>query len=519
MNHSNALKWVGTRLGVGAALLQVVLVTGCGSDSDTDHEPSFEPLTATQIAAIEKAAEASLGQGVATGYSIAVWRDGSVIYSGAFGTKDEKGSAVTADTLFQIGSDTKKITAIGVLQQVEAGALTLDQSLESAVPGLALTSSPKHFESVTLHDLLCQQSGLYDYTPWTDRPDDGQLAEIAFGKFAANEPVMMPTGIAFNYSNPNYAMAGLTLELAAGEPWADAVREGVFDKLAMKHSHARRDDMLATESDIASGHGAILPGDWDPFEPREEDAASEPELTWVEPEAQPDDAFTRPAGLVWSTASDQARLLGFLLDGNPKVLSNELREQLLTPHAPWYNHIDLRSYGYGMMIDRIYQGPEKRYYAVPSYSHGGATLTMTSSSAALPEQRVAVSILANGAGEDLQALTALVLEVAAEGRLPEPTEPPMPPEPSGLETYAGTYVEPSVGEVILTWADDALTVEIPALTQLGIPYEHEPQAIARDLFLFDIDGEPLPVSFYDDADGNPHVYGVNRQFVLTRTAP
>ncbi len=517
MNQVSTLSWAAPRrFGVGVFVL--AFLPGCGSDVDATPQTPFEPLSDAQVKVIKEAVDASLGQGLATGYSLAVWRDGAVIYTGAWGTRDEQGNPVTAETLFQIGSDTKKITAIGVLQQVHAGVLTLSQTLDRVLPGLALASSPAHFESLTLHDLLCQRSGLYDYTPWVERPRDSYLAEVAFGRFAENEPVMMPAGIAFNYSNPNYALAGLAYEVAVGEPWADAIQANVFEKLDMRHSYARRDDMLAAEADVASGHGAILPGDWDPFEPREDDSESEASLTWVEPAAQPDDAFTRPAGLVWSTAADQARLLGFLLDGDPKVLPNELREELLTPHAPWYNHVDLRSYGYGMMVDRLYQGSGNRFYAIPSYAHGGATLTMTSSSAALPEQRVAVSILANGAAENLQALTAIALEVAAEGRLPAPSPPPMPPEPRGLETYAGTYFEPTVGEVTLTWEDGSLRVDIPGLAELGIPYEREPVAVARDLFLFTIDGEPYPVSFYDDVDGTPHRYGVNRQFVLTRSS-
>ncbi|MDF3071195.1 MAG: beta-lactamase-like protein [Polyangiaceae bacterium] len=498
-------------------LLPLLFVVGCSPEGEPT-EPS-EALSSTQVATIEAAASKRLGQGSATSYSIAVWRDGKVIYEAAFGAKDEEGNAATKDTLFQIGSDTKKLTALGVLQQVQAGTLALSQTVADAVPGLALASKPDHFESVTLHDLLSQRTGLYDYTPWVDRPADAELSGVAFGMFAQKEPVMMPAGIAFNYSNPNYSLAGLAHEIAASKPWADAIDEEVFEKLEMRHSYARRDDMLARESDIASGYGPLISGDWDPFQLPEDGAMPEPQEGWVTPENQPDDAFTRPAGLVWSTAGDQARLLGFLVDGNPAVLSNDLRERLVTPHSPWYNHVDSRGYGYGVVVDRFSQGPDQRFYPLPSYSHGGATLTMTSSSAALPEQRVAVSILSNGALEDLEGLTTLVLEVASEGRLPAPFTPEGPPEPADLESYAGTYTEPMVGDVTLTWENGALSVDIPALNELDVPYEREPVPVARDLFLFSIDSEVYPISFYDDPDGTAHRYGVHREFVLTRVVP
>src|SRR5689334_5057507 len=85
----------------GACWLPIALLAACGDDAEPSMPP---PLGVEEQAEIQQAVARSLGTGLATSYSIAVWRDGAVIYSEAFGAADEDGDPATADTLFQIGS-------------------------------------------------------------------------------------------------------------------------------------------------------------------------------------------------------------------------------------------------------------------------------------------------------------------------------------------------------------------------------------------------------------------------------
>ena len=488
----------------------LVLGLGVGGCSDDDGGGAEEP--ADLPGQVRAAVEGSLGKGFATAYSIAVWKDGAVVYAEAFGSKDEAGSPATTETLFQIGSDTKKITALALLREVEAGNVALDQTVAELLPDLVLASDPTYLDTVTVRDLLRQTTGLYDYAPFSDAPDDGDLEGIAYGRFSENEHTLMPSGIAYRYSNPNYALAGLLTEVSAGRPWADVVAEDVLGPLGLSRTYARVRDVLAAETDVASGYGSVT--FWDFFDPLE---PPELELGWLDPEEQPDNAFVRPAGLVWSTATDQARLLGFFIEGNPSVLSDELRLAMMTEQVTLYNHSAGLGYGYGFISQSFYPSTSGTFHEIPVLAHDGGTLNMTSFSLLLPEQRVAVSVLANGMQEDLSLVAAVALEAAVGEPLPARTgRPSVLGQPSDdLAAYAGSFTDPILGEITLTWDGRRLEVESAMLDELGVnvgPLE----PVGNDLFLVDVDGEPTALSFYDGADGEPRHYGVNRAFVLTR---
>ncbi len=493
-------------------ILFALVLAACGDDGGPLPP---DGLSDTDIVRIHDAVDTSLGRGLATGYSIAVWRDGAVIYAEGFGARDPAGTAVTADTLFQIGSDTKKITAISLLRQVETGAVDLDDTVADLVPDLTFAEAPTLAATVTVHDLLAQQSGLFEYTPWTEAPADDRLAAIVRGRFAANEYTLMPPGIAWSYSNPNYSLAGFVDETVAARPWADLVIDGVLAPLGMTHTYPRRDDMLAVETDIASARGLIFPDGFDTFDIFGTVATMQ---GWVTPAQQLDTAFTRPAGLIWSTASDQARLLGFLVDGDPAVLADPLRVAVTTAQVPVVNHAVGVGYGYGVFAHDGYTAADRTYRPARLLSHGGNTLTMTSASLVLPEQRVAVSVLANGRNEDLEQVAQIALEVAAGARLPDPVIAPeiLAPPAADQASYAGTFTDPNLGAVTIAWEVDHLTIAVPLLTDLGATVAPRLEPVGLDLFVMRVDGEPHQMSFYDGPDGTRHQYAVNRAFVFTR---
>jgi hypothetical protein len=95
------------------SLALVLAVTACGSSSPPPPDHRFDALAA--------AIEADLASSAATGASVAVWLDDEIVWVGGFGTADPAGGLPPdEDTRFQIGSDTKKLTALSLLREQSA---------------------------------------------------------------------------------------------------------------------------------------------------------------------------------------------------------------------------------------------------------------------------------------------------------------------------------------------------------------------------------------------------------------
>ncbi len=473
----------------------------------------------TAIAAVQKAAKRDLRNGYATGVSVAVWKDGEVVYAEGFGTRHpDTEEPVGTTTLFQIGSDTKKITAIAALRQVETGTLSLDDTVADVVPELVFLKDAPLAAELTLDELLSHQSAIFDYTPWTDAPDDTSLYDRTVGRFAENEFRLGPSGLFCNYSNPNFSLAGLLTQAVDGRMWPDIVEDDVFAPLGMTRTFARKTSVEA-DGDYATGVGYAFPDGHDSFDPLA--ASSAYTFGTVELADTVDDGFIRPAGLVWSTASDMARLAGFLVDGDPAVLSDALREQLTTSLVPMYPATDAADYGYGygLMINNFgWSGYEGYYDHVPLWAHGGNTMTMTSGFYILPEQRMAVAVLSNGYGGDFIETAVRAMEGFAD--LPEPDATGSTfiedAAPEDAEALAGTWVDPNLlGRLTLTWDGDVLLAEAPDLEAAGVAVGATLDPYYKDLYLLSIDGTDRDFSYYEDGEGGAWL--VNRSFAFERS--
>ncbi len=493
------------------ALLAAALLLGCpqddddfspgdddAGDDDAGDDDSWDPRFDALVDAIHDDLDANIAPGV----SVAVLEGGAITFAHGFGSaRNDEQVDVTPETLFQVGSTTKMMTTAALLQKVQAGDVALDDTLEQLLPELEFALGPTWDDQLRVEHLITHQGAFYDWTNWDGSSDDGDLAAHTYGFFADNLYLMAPPGEFWNYSNPNFSLAGLVTEEHDTRAWPDILVEDVWQPLGMDRTFARKSEVLA-DGDYAEGFGPSV-YDYDNH------AVSMDEIQ--------DAAWLRPAGLAWSTPSQMVRFAGFLIDGNPAVLDDGLRQQMVSEQVDTEFYADEIHYGYGVFVDRgIYVEPAD-YYAMPIYEHGGNTLAFSSILYAVPDHDFAISILSSGRATDFTHTLDVAVTTLLD--LPSPTAPPeFPWDPAGLDDHVGTYLDPfNVGEMIVTRQGDTLYVELPLLDQLGYAYTTQMDPVSTDIWYVTIDGYPYDLTFRGASPGGSSQYASNRMFVATRS--
>ena len=255
------------------------------------------------------------------GLSLAVFENGTIVKAKGYGVV-EVGSAVpvTTDTLFQAGSVSKSISAVGALALVDEGKLSLDTNVNGAlrtwrVPENVFTTENK----VTLRRLLSHSAGLTvhgfsGYEVGVPRPT---LAQILNGEKPANSEAIRvdrTPGSEWRYSGGGYTVMQQLLVDVTGQTFPDFMRKHVLVPLGMRTSSFEQPLPPDRAALAASGHypGKILkvvPGRWHVY----------PEMA--------------AAGL-WTTPSDLARFAIALQDTfagrmHP-VISSAMAGQMMT---------------------------------------------------------------------------------------------------------------------------------------------------------------------------------------------
>ena len=157
--------------------------------------------------------------------SVAVIRDGRLVYANAFGRADlENGAVASVQSRYTIGSVSKSITAAAVLRLASDGALRLDDTVQQHC-----RTFPEKPHSITIRQLLAHTSGIrhYDYrrfdADFMNRTRYPSI-EAALAKFAADSLLHLP-GSRYHYSSWGYVVLGCVIEGASGQRYAEYLRE------------------------------------------------------------------------------------------------------------------------------------------------------------------------------------------------------------------------------------------------------------------------------------------------------
>jgi CubicO group peptidase (beta-lactamase class C family) len=249
-----------------------------------------------------------------------VVQDGKLAWTGARGQfVSRHGGLPDSDTQYRIGSISKTLTAVLVMQCRDDGLLSLNDAVGKHLPGIA-------FGHLTIRNLLAHSGGMHAEPagPWWER-NPGVPFEVLTAAMESSEAAAEAEQ-RHHYSNLGYALLGEIVARLRGASWAELVQQRILDPLEM-----RRTSYLATGR-AASGFSVH------PWSGRLED------------EPAYDAGAMAPAGQLWSTIEDLGRYAAFWIDPVREVLAPDTVEEMAAPRASDPAEALDASYGLGLRL-------------------------------------------------------------------------------------------------------------------------------------------------------------------------
>jgi D-alanyl-D-alanine carboxypeptidase len=234
-----------------------------------------------------------------------VIKEGKVIKAKGYGFASlELNVPATKNTIYEIASVTKPLTATAIMILVEEGKVGLDDPITNYLAGL-----PISWAGVTIRHLLTHTSGIKDYAdgPSFESSYESPVSFDAVIKTVSDTPLEFKPGDKYAYSNTGYFLLGGIIQKASGKSYAEFMRERIFVPLGMTSTCVN--DLKSVMTNRASGyswkHGRLQNSDY-------------MDMSWP---------FA--AGAVASTVLDMAKWDSSLDSG--RILPKARLEQMWTP--------------------------------------------------------------------------------------------------------------------------------------------------------------------------------------------
>jgi len=247
--------------------------------------PAFGQTTSDPILPqIPQRMERFIAERTVAGAVTLVAHGSNVVEFDALGMSDMEASRpMQKDTIFQIMSMTKPVTAIGIMMLAEQGKLALRDPVEQYLPefrGQQVTSTvgpdsarfrmPDH--PITIRDLLTHTAGIQDPAP-AEIHDYQQLLNVPLSEVVrhlARQPLLFQPGTQWSYSSPGIEILGRLIEVCSGQKYEDFIDARILKPLGMKDSFfyppadkISRIAMVYVQKDgkLVRAPGTILGGD------------------------------------------------------------------------------------------------------------------------------------------------------------------------------------------------------------------------------------------------------------------
>ncbi|OOM76972.1 ABC transporter ATP-binding protein YojI [Clostridium puniceum] len=322
-------------------------------------------LTNDETLKIEKFIKENMEKGSIPGLSVTIVKGDKTIYEKGFGYSDiSSQKAVDYKSLFEIGSNSKAFTALGILKLQKDGLINLNDEITKYIPWLNVKYKGNHAK-INLEQLLHHTSGIpfktIDKLPVSD--NDNALEETI--KTLINIELSNVPGEKFQYATINYDILGLIIEKVTGISYEKYIEENVLKPMGLNNTYLYKND-IASEH-IAKGYkiGFLRPQIYD----------------------APVYRGNKPAGYIISNAEDMGKWLKVQMGTlNDSEFDKNIIEESQKANRRVAPLGDGSSYAAGWFVYQKEGG---------EISHGGNNPNYSSFIIFRPEDKVGVAILAN----------------------------------------------------------------------------------------------------------------------------
>ncbi len=260
------------------------------------------------------------------GLSMAVVKNYKIVWAKGYGWADEKAKLpVTTATLFEPGSISKSLNAIGVLKLVQDGKLNLNKDINEYLTSWQFPyDSLSKGKKITLSHLLSHTAGtsVYGFPGYDRKSKIPAILEILDGKAPANTPPVRSVsepGLEFQYSGGGTIISQLIITDVSQRPYDQFMYGKVLKPMGMTHSFFTQPPAKDKMKNIATGYS--------------KDGIEVENKFYIYPEQAAAGLWTTPTDLSKYLIEVQMAYLG----KSSKVLNQEMARLHLTPyidHSP-----------------------------------------------------------------------------------------------------------------------------------------------------------------------------------------
>lgn len=334
-------------------------------------------LPSDKIEKIEKAITAAMSRQNIPGLSVAVVTDQKLRWSNGYGLADlENYIPAKSVTVYRLGSISKSITAIAVMQLAESGKLDLDAPIQKYC-----SAFPQKQWTITARQLLGHLAGVRHYKGEAEFLSTHHYNSVIEGmNMFKDDPLLHEPGTKFSYTTHGYAILGCAVEGASGMKFADYTQQYIFNPAGM--DRMRVDDVFEIIPNRAQGYFKTPSG-----------ALRNSTLA--------DTSYKIPGGGFCSTVGDLAKFAIAVQSG--KLVKKETLDQMWTKQKMRDGKETVYGLGWGL--------GEKN--GLKTASHGGAQQRVSTNLYMIPEKGLAVVLMVNleGAGQILGTLSEEIADI------------------------------------------------------------------------------------------------------------